>query len=162
MQTNRSNRPRLEDVRHMKVGDIAQLPAELLALLQEDATEALEAAKLVKDWLDGAIGLRYADRARALRQAENKDTGTIRFEDDNVAVVADLPKKVDWDQAQLAALVARIRAAGDDPAEYVDISFKVPERKFSAWPETIREAFAPARTVRTGKQTFRLETKESR
>jgi hypothetical protein len=53
-------------------------------------------------------------------------------------VVADLPKRVDWDQDRLAAMVERIRAAGDDPAEYVDIAFKVPERKYAAWPEAIR------------------------
>ena len=46
-----------------------------------------------------------------------------------MVVVADLPKRVEWDQAQLAALVERIRGEGDDPAEYVDIAFKVPERE---------------------------------
>jgi len=156
MQIDRSNRPRLDDIRHMPVGEIAKLPAEHLALLQEDAAAALEAARLIKDWLDGAIGLRYADRAAAVRAAENKGTGAVRFEDGAVLVAVDLPKKVEWDQERLAALVARIRDAGEEPADYIEIVFKVPERKFSAWPESIREAFAPARTVQTGKPTFRL------
>ena len=30
-------------------------------------------------------------------------------------MIADLPKKVEWDQAALGGMVARIRAAGDDP-----------------------------------------------
>jgi hypothetical protein len=47
-------------------------------------------------------------------------------------------------------MVARIIAAGDDPAQYVDIAYKVPERKYGAWPDAIREGFEPARTVRTG------------
>ncbi len=47
-------------------------------------------------------------------------------------MVADLPKRVEWDQAQLAAMVERIRAAGEDPSEYVEISFKVPERAYAA------------------------------
>ena len=75
-------------------------------------------------------------------------------------VVADLPKRVEWDQAQLAALVKRIRAEGDDPAEYVDVAFKVPERKYAAWPTGIRSAFEGARTVKTGKPVFRLNLDE--
>lgn len=156
MQIDRSNRPRLDDIRHMPVGEITQLPAEHLALLQEDAAAALEAAKLVKDWLDGAIGLRYASQAAAARTTQAKDTGTIRFLDDTVTVIADLPKKIDWDQDLIGEVIERIRAGGDDPAEYVEISFKVPERKYTAWPESIRATFAPARTVKTGKQTFHL------
>jgi hypothetical protein len=162
MQTDRSNRPRLEDVSAMSVAQIAALPAEHLALLRDDAVAALAAAQRLNDWLDGAITLRYGERAAGLRQQQGKDTGTVRFEDGDVAVVADLPKKVEWDQQQVAALVKRIRDSGEDPADYVDTSFKVPERKYTAWPASIREVFAPARTVRTGKPTFRLEIKENR
>ena len=71
-------------------------------------------------------------------------------------MIADLPKRVDWDQQKLAALIERIRAEGDDPDEYVDVAIKVPERKYTAWPGHLREAFEPARTVRTGKPKFRL------
>ena len=84
----------------------------------------------------------------------------MRFEQDGVTVVADRPKRVDWDQALIAAVVERIRAAGDDPTQYVDIAIKVPERKYTAWPESIRTAFAPARTVKTGKPSFRLSLGE--
>ena len=150
------NRPNLADLLHMPVGAVVALPADNLALLQDEADEALRFAKLTKDWIDGALALKYADAANAARQAAGKDTGTIRFLDDTVTVIADLPKKIDWDQALIAEIIERIRAGGDDPAEYVEISFKVPERKYTAWPESIRATFAPARTVKTGKQTFRL------
>ena len=76
-------------------------------------------------------------------------------------VVADLPKRVDWDQEKLAAMVARIRAAGDNPAQYVDITIKVPERKYTAWPDAIREGFEPARTVKTGTLKITLEPNEA-
>ena len=151
-----SNRIRLDEIRAMPVGDIAALPAEQLALLQEDAEAAFTAAKSLKDWLDGAIGLRFGERAHVARRDAGKDTGTVRLVEDGVIVVADLPKRVEWDQAQLAAVVERIRAEGDDPTEYLDIAFKVPERKFTAWPAAIRAAFEDARTVRTGKPVFKL------
>ena len=84
-----------------------------------------------------------------------KDSGTVRLRDGTTTVVADLSKRVDWDQEKLGQMVERIRAAGDDPAEYVEISFKVSERKYAAWPEAIRQGFEPARTVRTG--TLKVE-----
>lgn len=146
----------LDALRHMAVGEIAALPAEELARLHTEADEALRSAKSLRDWLDGAIALRYGDRAEQARHEAGKDTGTVRFADGAVTVVSDLPKRVDWDQDRLAELVERIRAEGDDPLAYVDVSLKVPERKFTAWPPAIRSAFESARTVRTGKPTFRL------
>ena len=150
-----SNHITLADIHRMPVGQIAALPADQLALLKGAADEHLTQAKSVADWLDGAISLKYADRAQDTRQEAGKDTGTIRFDDGDFTVVADLPKRVDWDQDRLAAMVERIRAAGDDPAQYLDIAFKVPERKYAAWPDTIRAGFEPARTVRPG--TLKIE-----
>ena len=159
---NAPNRPRLGDMPTMPIGEIAALPAAVLALLQEEAEEAAKAARNLAEWLNGAIALRYGDRATAARSAEGKDTGTVRFDDDEVTVIADLPKRVEWDQARLAEMVARIRAAGDDPAQYVETAFKVSERKYGAWPATIREGFEAARTVKPGKPTFRLQLAEAR
>lgn len=150
------NRTSLQDFLQMPAGDVVALPAEQLALLQQDIEDNLRRAKLAKDWLDGALALKYGERAAALRREAGKDTGTIRLADGAVTVIADLPKKIEWDQAQLSALVERIRAGGEDPAEYVATELKVSERAFTAWPESIRQLFAPARTVRTGKPTFRL------
>ena len=161
MNTVTTNRPQLETIRNLPIGEIAQLPAEHLALLKEDATAALDASKKAKDWIDGAIALRFADQAQALRREAGKDTGTVRFEQDGVTVVADLPKKVDWDQSLIAAVVERIRNSGDDPDQYVEIAIKVPERKYTAWPDHIRRQFEPARTVKTGKPSISLQLGET-
>jgi len=150
------NRITLDDLPTMSVGDIAALPGDQLALLKQDADERLRSAKSLCNWLDGAVALKYGDQAQEARRTEGKDTGTVRLQDGPVTVVAELPKRVDWDQAMLAGLVERIRADGADPAEYVDIAFSVPERKYTAWPKDIRQEFEPARTVRTGKPKFRL------
>jgi hypothetical protein len=156
MTQAQSNRPRLDAIQHLPVAELLALPAAYLALLQEDATTALEVAKRTKDWLEGIVAVRYDQRAIALRAGQGRDTGTVRFSDGAVTVVADLPKRVEWDQRRLAAIVERIRTNGGDPSEYVEITYKVPERAYSAWPEQIRAAFTPARTVRTGKPSFKL------
>jgi hypothetical protein len=146
----------LDTIRAMPIGEIAALPANVLATLQEDADAAQKSAKTLKDWLDGAIALKFGERAREARTAQAKDTGTVRFSDGTITIVADLPKKVEWDQHKLAALVESIRASGDDPTQYIEISFSVSERAYGAWPDAIRRAFEPARTLKTGKSTFRL------
>ena len=151
-----TNRPTLDAARRLSVAGLLALPAEHLALLQEDARAALDAANRMRDWIEGTIALRYEQRAVGARTAAGKDTGTVRFQDVTVEVVVDLPKRVDWDQPRLAGLAEQIRAGGEDPGEYVEVSLKVSERAYAAWPERIRAAFEPARTVRTGKPTYRL------
>ena len=144
------NTPTPDDLPGLSPQEIAGLPVELLAILQRQIDERLKRDKAAKTRLDAALTIRYATRTAEERQAQAKDTGTVRFDDGDFTVVADLPKRVEWDQPRLAAMVERIRAAGDDPAEYVDIAFKVPERKYAAWPDAIRQGFEPARTVKTG------------
>jgi hypothetical protein len=156
MNDARPNRPHLDDMLRLPVDDVLVLPAEHLALLQEHAASALDKAKRNRDWIEAVIAARYGQRAVALRAEQCKDTGSVRFTDGDVSIVADLPKRVEWDQDRLAAVVERIRAAGDNPAEYVEVTYKVPERAYTAWPEHIRTAFTAARTVRTGKATFKL------
>jgi hypothetical protein len=146
----------LDALSRLPVGDIVALPASELARLQHEADEALRDAKLTSAWLDGAIALKYGDRAEEARRAEGKDAGAVRLQDGQVTLVAELPKRVDWDQVMLAGLVERIRADGADPTDYVDISYSVSERKYNAWHTDIRQEVEPARTVRKGKPKFRL------
>jgi hypothetical protein len=151
-----NNRPQLADLAALPPGEIAALPAEVLATLQQESEAALRQSRAAKARLDGALVLKYGAAAAEARRAAGKDTGTVRFDDGDVTVVADLPKRVDWDQDRLAAMVERIRAAGDDPAEYVEFAIRVPERNYAAWPTAIREGFEPARTVRPGQLTIQL------
>ena len=151
-----SNRISLDDLPGLPVGEIAALPGDDLALLKQEADERLRAAKNLCDWIDGAIALKYGERAQEARRAAGRDTGTVRFRDGPVTVVAELPKRVEWDQEELARIKARIAEAGEDSSEFIDTRLSVSERRFSALPESWRKGFEPARTVRTGKPKFRL------
>lgn len=135
---------------------LADQSSEALFRLQSDAADLLAAAKTVVEHIGRAVELKYAHRAHQLRLAAGKDTGVVHFDDGDVRITADLPKKVEWDQKQLAAIARRIAATGDDPSEYLDLSYRVSEARFTAWPKSLKATFAPARTLQTGKPTFRL------
>lgn len=155
-----ANTPGLNDLDRLSIGDIAALPPDLLFTLQEAALAEAARVKRLRDRLEAGIGQRYGAATEAERAMQGKSSGTVRIEDAGVVVIADLPKKVSWDQDRLAAMAARIAASGDDPTEYLEIAYRVSERRFGAWPEAMREGFAAARTETTGKPVFRLETRD--
>ena len=150
----------IEALARLPIAEIVALPAAELARLQKDADDALRKSKLTVAWLDGALTQKYSERAKAARADRSKDFGVTRFTDGDVTVVADLPKKIDWDQHDLAELVERIKAEGEDPRDYVEVTLKVSERKYGSWPKHIRSLFEPSRTVRAGKESFELIVKK--
>ena len=83
----------------------------------------------------------------------------MRLDDGAFVIVADVAKRVDWDQGKLAAIVARIRQSGDDPTEYMRTTHEVSERAYGAWPSAIRVLLEPARTVRLAKPRYAIEAR---
>jgi hypothetical protein len=154
------NTPSVDDMLNMPVTELALMPVELLAALQAELDHAGKQLKAATERFSAALEVRYAARASECRREEGKDTGTTRFEDNGVTVIAELPKRIDWDQAKLAQFAENIASAGEDPAEFIDTKLSVAERKFGALPESWRKGFEPARTVRTGKPKFRLVLNE--
>ena len=145
-----------EQVLATPAGTLAQQPAELLFSFKTLAADLLTDAKSLCDHIDQAIDFKWNERARFLRHDVDKDTGVVHFDDGNVRITADLPKKIEWDQTRLAEIVRRISESGDDPKQYVEITFRVSETKFNAWPDTLKSSFNAARTVKTGKPSYRL------
>jgi hypothetical protein len=154
------NTPSVDDMLNMPVTELALMPPNLLAAVQAEIDVATDRMKVVTERFALALEVRYAARASECRREEGKDTGTTRFEDNGVTVIAELPKRIDWDQAKLAQIAANIASAGEDPAEFIDTKLSVSERKYGALPESWRKGFEPARTVRTGKPKFRLVLNE--
>jgi hypothetical protein len=146
----------LDQVRGMTASVLAGFGAEVLSQCKAEAADRIAADKHIADLIDQAIDLKFAERARALRLSEGKDTGIVHFDEGQIHISADLPKKTEWNQALLAEMASRIAAAGDNPSQYIDVSYRVSETKFLAWPDHLRNQFQPARTVKTGKATYRL------
>lgn len=111
--------------------------------------------------LQAALAQRYQEAAQRQRQLVNKTTGTVRFDDGDYQVIADLPKRPEYDQAKLQAAVATLRGWGEVPEDYVSFEIKVAESRYNAWPPAIRKLFEPARTVKTGKPSYQLEPRQA-
>jgi hypothetical protein len=154
------NRTTLATLRRMLPTQVASLPADELAALLDEVAELKADGKQLSDLLQEGLDHRFGAAAAAARRAEGKDTGRVRLEADGIAVVADQPKRVEWNQARLAEAVQTLRDWGEDPADYVGTELSVPEARFTAWPPRIRALFEPARTLRPGRQTYTLTPKE--
>ena len=131
----------LDQLRDLPPGKVAAQPIEVLAALAESLAELKTFVADAEARLNAGLDVRFGDRARQLRAADGKDSGRVRLGDGLFVIVADVAKRVDWDQDKLAAIVARIRQSGDDPAEYVRTIYEVSERAYGAWRQHIRRLF---------------------
>lgn len=157
-----SNRTTLAELRQMDAEQAALLPVDHLAMLHEDVADLKADAKRLDDLLCSAMTARYGDKAAALRRSAGKDTGTVSVGDGEYVVKADLPKKVEWDEDALAEAERKLRDMGEDPAEYIKVKRAVSEAAYNNWPSSLRGMFEPARTVSTGKPSFKIERAKRR
>lgn len=113
-------------------------------------------AREYKHILHAVMHQRFGELARQLRQQAGKTNGTVRFDEEGFTIIADLPKRAEWDQKKLKDAVAALGKWGENPEDYVGIEIKVSETKYSAWPPAVRQLFEPARTLKTGRPTYKL------
>ncbi len=144
-------------IKHMPIGDIMQMKPAVLLTLVRQADDDLRRAKMVKDWIQGILAEKYSDQAKVMREQLGKDTGAVRLEDDGITVVADLPKKVEWDQKKLSATIEKLLDEGWNIQQLATQTFKVSERQFNDLPSGVRSMFEDARTIKVGKLSFKLE-----
>src|SRR3546814_1423605 len=126
--------PQHQDVLSIPATDLAAFDARSLFQLKTLAADRLATARAQVDHIEHALNLKYAERAKHLRLVAAKDSGVVHFDDGDVRITADPPKKVDWDQELLANLDARIAANGDNPREFNDLSYRVSTNKLPHLP----------------------------
>jgi hypothetical protein len=143
----------LEDLTRERIKALPKPALQELSVLLAGMDRAIDHAR---EQLTAALDDLYGDAARAQLLDAGKDTGTTHLNDGELAITVEIKKSVAWDQDELAAIAQRIASNGDDPAEYIDVKYSVSERKFAAWPETLRRPFEAARTLKPAKPAFRL------
>ena len=144
------------DTLHGEPTLVAELDLETIAILIEDAKAMSSRATAVSRLLQGEVEARLKDKIAAAFLADGKDTGTVHVAADGFDVDVNRAKKVEWSQTDLAELRDQISAANDNPADYIETTLTVPERKFTAWPESIQSKFTDARTVKPGSVSIKL------
>lgn len=147
----------LDEVGNFVMAELENLPLADLDRLIQRVSDAEETARHYKQFLQSVLHHRFGERAHQLRQEAGKNTGTVRFDVDGHTVIADLPKKVEYDQRKLKEAVEALRKWGENPEDYVSLEVKVAETKYTAWPPAVRQLFEPARTLKAGKPTYKLE-----
>ena len=156
-----TNRTTMDQLRAMDGTQAAGLPIAHLALLLDEVGELKADVKRLADRLTDAIHARFGEAAAAARRAEGKHTGRACLEIEGYELLADLPKRVDWNQARLVTALDTLRDWGEDPADYVSTEIRVAEGRFTAWPPKLQALFAPARTVATGRPIYALRRIEA-
>lgn len=147
----------LDEVGNFVMAELESLPLSDLDRLIQRVSAAEDTARHYKQFLQAVMHHRFGERAQQLRQDAGKATGTVRFADDGFTVVADLPKRTEYDQRKLKEAVEALRKWGENPEDYVSLEVKVAEAKYMAWPPAVRQLFEPARTLKAGKPTYKLE-----
>lgn len=146
----------IDQIQHKSLAELAKASGTELLSLQAAVQTELTRVKAIKDWIEAALRLKYEEQAQTLRLQADKDSGTVQFTDEEIQVVSTLPKKITWDQSRLAQMAQRLASGGEDPSEYIEVSYRVSERKYQSWPEALRQSFDAARTFTPGKPTFKL------
>ncbi|BCI68113.1 hypothetical protein AAJCM20276_27370 [Acetobacter aceti] len=143
----------LDDIGKMTDAERSAIgPEELLCLQQElDRRKAEYETHSLMLWK--VFEARYADTCEGER---DKDTGIVHIHDGDYRISQDVKKNVRWDQKKLKPIIDGIISCGDLVSDYLEATYKVPERKWTAWPQRIRNEFAPARVESPSRPSYSI------
>ena len=122
--------------------------------LNKQVVKLVSHAKELREKLDDALNLRFAETVKNNLRNENKDTGTTKFVDSGFQVVAEVPKKVTWNVEQMEQIIKNMPE--DKRKAIVKTSYVIDERKYANLPPEYQQMFIPARTVTPGKTRFQI------
>lgn len=155
-----TNHLTLDQALSLTVTELSKLPIGEISLLLEDVSQLKANAKRADEHIQGALHERFSEWAGEARRAKKADTGTVRFDDGEYVVIADLPKKVSYDQDGLRQIERSLNDMGEPAEEYITTKREVSERAYGAWPSSIRSMFDPYRVLGTGKPSYKIETRK--
>lgn len=148
------------DLTDMSVSQLAKLPPAQLQEADANLDHLIDWAKKTRTKLDAALDQRFGEQARTALRDSGRDFGTAHISDGPLRIKFELPKKVSWNQKQLAEIAERIVASGEKVEGYIDTKLAVSESRYTNWPPALQQQFAAARTVEPGKPTFTLAIEE--
>lgn len=148
------------DLLDTPINQLMTLSAEELCLLQKHIEQQRQTLKHCHDQWAAVVSQKYARQAQQCRRQHGKPTGVVRFDDGGVAIKTTITKRPRWNQKKLAEMAERIRTHGENPLEFMAVTYQIPESRYNAWPQHLRNMFANARTLELSRETFALTAKE--
>ena len=144
------------DLAEMSVSQLANLPPAQLAEADANLDHLIDWAKKTRTKLDAALDQRFGEQGRIALRDSGRDFGTAHISDGPLHIKFEQPKKVSWNQKQLAEIAERIVSSGEKVEGYIDVKLAVSESRYTNWPPALQQQFAAARTVEPGKPSFTL------
>jgi hypothetical protein len=144
------------DLAEMSVSQLANLPPAQLAEADANLDHLIDWAKKTRTKLDAALDQRFGGQGRTALHDSGRDFGTAHISDGPLHIKFEMPKKVSWNQKQLAEIAERIVSSGEKVEGYIDVKLAVSESRYTNWPPALQQQFAAARTVEPGKPSFTL------
>lgn len=144
------------DLAEMSVSQLANLPPAHLVEADANLDHLIDWAKKTRTKLDAALDQRFGEQARTALRDSGRDFGTAHISDGPLHIKFEMPKKVSWNQKQLAEIAERIVSSGEKVEGYIDVKLAVSESRYTNWPPALQQQFAAARTVEPGKPSFTL------
>ena len=130
------------------INAIESYAADIKAMQNQKAKLEAELANLFK----------FVDKVKE----NDYQCGKVSAETDTHKVVFTVSKKVTWDQSELGNIFYKIQTElNQNPLEYIEVSYNIPEKKFKAWPQSLSSQFESARTVSPSKPSIKVERKEA-
>ena len=128
------NKITLDHVPSVPIGTLSTLQPGDLAVLLAKAQDNLFKAKKIKEFIEGAITIKYEERAKYARKTACKETGIVHFDDGGFTITSDIKKKVCWSQSALERVVRYMEESGENPTEYIDITYNITETRYKELP----------------------------
>ncbi|NCP40065.1 MAG: hypothetical protein GW848_06120 [Rhodoferax sp.] len=144
------------DLAEMSVSQLASLPPAQLVEADANLDHLIDWAKKTRTKLDAALDQRFGEQGRTTLRDSGRDFGTAHISDGPLHIKFEMPKKVSWNQKQLAEIAERIVSSGEKVEVYIDVKLAVSESRYTNWPPALQQQFAAARTVEPGKPSFTL------
>ncbi len=133
------------------------IPPVDYSMIADEITALKRQIECYSTALHDTLHARFGDMVQQARREKGADTGSLSFWLDGCKLAHELPKRVEWNEDGLRAVAKMLRDQGEPVDDYISVRLGVDERKWNAWPETIKEFFRAHRTVKTGKPVYKVE-----
>jgi len=123
--------------------------SELYNELQEAEAASKHAANRLK-YAKKAVLDYFKDEADVLYRQKPEPFGVVNITAGNYKFTIDTPKKVEWDQNELAKLYL-------DGFFDIEVEYNIKESVYKEMTDNLKKYFQKARTVKPGSQTLKVE-----